>query len=133
MILYIEDEPDDAFFMTRAFKQVAGAPPLRVLVDGELAVGYLEGRPPYTDRTEHPLPRVLLLDLNLPRRSGFEVLEWIRQQPHLQHLPVVVFSSSGRTDDRNRAAALGVQQYIQKPTSGIGFVQVARAVCELVA
>ncbi|PTX96510.1 response regulator [Opitutus sp. ER46] len=133
MILYVEDEPDDAFFMARAFKQVAGAPPLRVLVDGELAVGYLEGRPPYSDRAEHPLPRVLLLDLNLPRRSGFEVLEWIRRQPHLQQLPVVVFSSSGRTDDRDRATALGVRRYIQKPTSGLGFVQVARELCGLVA
>jgi CheY-like chemotaxis protein len=98
--------------------------------DGEKALAYLAGVPPYADRTVHPLPTLILLDLNLPLRSGFEVLAWVRAQPELRDLPVVIYSSSGRPEDRARATALGATDYLLKPSSGMGFVTVARQVKE---
>ena len=68
----------------------------------------------------------VLLDLNLPVQSGFEVLGWLRQQPQFKELTVVVFSSSGRPEDRRRAQELGATDYVLKPSSGVDFVEVAR-------
>lgn len=128
MILYVEDEADDAFFMRTAFKKAAIALPLHIVDDGEKAVAYLAGTRPYDDRAQHPLPDLVLLDLNLPLRSGFEVLEWVRGQPDLRHLPVVIYSSSGRPEDRARATALGATDYLLKPSSGLDFIRVAQQV-----
>ncbi len=84
-------------------------------MDGDAAVQYLAGETPYRDRTVYPLPVVVLLDLKLPRRSGAEVLFWIRQQPKLKRLPVVVLTSSREYADINRIYDLGVNAYIVKP------------------
>ena len=125
-ILYVEDEADDVFFMRAAFKKLGDTDSLHVVVDGEKAIAYLSGKPPFEDRSTHPLPTVVLLDLNLPMYSGFEVLSWLRAQPHLKKLPVYVFSSSGRPEDRARAGALGANGYWQKPSSGTGFLEIAQ-------
>jgi CheY-like chemotaxis protein len=124
-ILYIEDEPDDVWFMRAAFERCGLSVQLCTVSDGQQAIAYLAGEPPFHDRTRHPLPTVVLLDLNLPLRSGFEVLRWIRAQPGLQKLTVIVFSSSGRTEDRRKAAELGASHYTEKPTSGVQFREVA--------
>ena len=86
--------------------------------DGEEAVGYLSGAPPYDDRTRFPLPVFMLLDLKLPRRSGLEVLAWVRQESVVKRLPVVVLTSSRESVDVNRAYDLGVNSYLTKP---VGF------------
>lgn len=128
LILYVEDEADDAFFMRNAFRK-AGIPlSLRVVEDGEQAMAYLGRKPPFNDPLDNPVPVLVLLDLNLPLRSGFEVLEWIRTQPKLQEIPVVVYSSSGRPEDRARATTLGATDYLLKPSSGLDFVHVAENV-----
>jgi CheY-like chemotaxis protein len=69
---------------------------------------------------------VILLDLNLPLVSGFEVLKWLRQQPPYEALPVVVFSSSARGEDQQKATELGANAYVQKPSSGLDFVDVVQ-------
>ena len=94
--------------------------------NGQEAIDYLSGTGPYGERTEYPLPAVVLLDLNLPEVHGFEVLKWIRGQPAHNGLPVVVFTSSPREDDRQRAELLGATGFLQKPGMPSGFQDVAR-------
>ena len=125
-VLYIEDEEDDVFFMHDAFKRLGIERHLHAVTDWDGAVSYLTGRDPYRNRRDHPLPAVVLLDLSLPMRSGFEVLAWMRGHPQLRVIPVVVFSSSVRQDDRRRAHALGASDYLPKPTSCSHFLDMAR-------
>ncbi|MET0263946.1 MAG: response regulator [Rariglobus sp.] len=129
-VLYVEDEEDDVFFMRNAFKKLGVHDRFHSVEDGGRAISYLAGEEPYADRTRHPLPTFVLLDLNLPIRSGFEVLEWLRGQPQFQQLPVVIFSSSGRLEDRQRAEKLGATEYLLKPTSGSQFLDMARQLSE---
>src|SRR5688572_11466340 len=106
-ILLVEDEANDALLLERAFKRAELSPNLKVVTDGDQAVQYLGGEGKYNDRTQFPIPSLLLLDLKLPRRSGLEVLEWIRQHPDLKTLPVIVLTSSRDTDDIDKAYDLG--------------------------
>lgn len=85
-----------------------------------MAIAYLAGQEPFADRDQSPYPTVILLDLKLPRRSGFEVLEWLRAQPGLRRLPVVVLTSSGQTEDVNRAYDLGANSYPGEAREGRG-------------
>lgn len=120
-VLYVEDEECDQLFMRRAFQKAGLAEALRAVGDGREAIDYLAGTGVFTDRGQYPLPSVVLLDLNLPLLSGFEVLEWMKKRPELAALPVVVFSSSTRQDDKLKAAELGASDYVEKPTSGTKF------------
>jgi CheY-like chemotaxis protein len=117
-ILLVEDSPDDALLIQRAFKKANLANPVQLVRDGDEAVAYLSGAPPYDDRTRFPLPVFMLLDLKLPRRSGLEVLAWVRQESLVRRLPVVVLTSSRESVDVNRAYDLGVNSYLTKP---VGF------------
>jgi CheY-like chemotaxis protein len=114
-ILLVEDNPKDVFLIQRALRKAESITPMQVVSDGDAAVQYLSGDLPYNDRTLYPLPAVVLLDLKLPRRSGAEVLMWIRQQPELKRLPVVVLTSSREYADINRIYDLGANAYIVKP------------------
>lgn len=117
-ILLVEDNPDDVFLLNRAFRRANIANSIQVIEDGEAAVQYLSGQGTYADRQLYPLPILMLLDLKLPRRSGHEVLEWLRQQPGLKRLPVVVLTSSQQDIDIDRAYDLGANSYLVKP---VGF------------
>jgi CheY-like chemotaxis protein len=123
VLLYIEDEENDVLFLRRAFSRAGAVVELHALCDGEKAIAFLANQPPYEGR---PAPRLIVLDLNLPARSGFEVLEWVRGQPALQAVPVVILSSSGRPEDRRRAETLGVSDYFLKPTSSARLGQIAQ-------
>ncbi len=127
-VLYVEDEESDAFFMRQAFIQVVPGVRFRNVADGQQALDYLDGRNSYSDRSEHPLPALVLLDLNLPLVSGFEVLRWMRGQPQFKELPVVVFSSSSRGQDKQGSDQLGADWYLEKPTSASGFREIAEQV-----
>ena len=116
-VLVAEDDPTDAYFFQRAFKR-AGLPVLLHFVrDGQEVLDYLQGKGQFADRTAHPLPQLLLLDLKMPRLDGFAVLEWVRRQPDLNGLQIVIFSSSGAPRDINRAYGLGANWYLVKPHS----------------
>lgn len=114
-ILQVEDDKNDVFFLDHAFK-AAGIPhPLRVVRDGQEAIEYLSGADKFADRAKYPLPCLIMLDLKLPRKSGFEVLEWIRQQPQLKQLTVIVLTSSAQKDDIDHAYLLGANSFVVKP------------------
>lgn len=118
-ILLVEDNPADILLIQRAFRQAdLSHISLQIVRDGDAAVLYLSGEREYLDRERYPLPMLMLLDLKLPRRSGHEVLEWLRQQPDLKRLPVIMLTSSREVFDVNQAYELGVNSYLVKP---IGF------------
>jgi CheY-like chemotaxis protein len=114
-VLLVEDDPDDVLLTRRAFAKAHFPTPLHVVSDGQGAIDYLGGEGEYADRGRFPLPLILLLDLKLPRRSGFEVLQWLRGQPGLRRIPVVVLTGSGQSVDVNRAYDLGANSYLVKP------------------
>ena len=114
-ILLVEDNPKDVFLIQRALRKAEIVTPMQVVNDGDAAVEYLSGAIPYSDRATYPFPVLVLLDLKLPRRSGAEVLAWIRQQPTLKRIPVVVLTSSREYADINRIYDLGANAYIVKP------------------
>jgi CheY-like chemotaxis protein len=126
-ILLVEDDPNDVFLIQRAFRRINLANPIQVVQDGEAAVLYLSGQEPYADRDRYPFPILVLLDLKLPRRSGLEVLEWLRQQPKLRRLPVVVLTSSRENSDLNRAYDLGANSYLVKPVAFDGLLEMVRS------
>ena len=114
-VLIVEDSPTDVMLIRRAFDKANIGNPLRIVRDGDEAVQYLAGEGAFADRAAHPLPAVMLLDLKLPRRSGLEVLQWVRGQSPLRRLPVVVLTSSNQSQDVNRAYDLGANSYLVKP------------------
>ena len=127
-LLIVEDDPDALFLLKRAFLKVGLSAPIHVAVDGEDAVAYLSGRGSYADRARHPLPCLVLLNLQLPKKSGLEVLEWMRQQPRLQRIPVVIVTTSGEERDRKRALELGAREYYIKPIDSSGLLRLAKKI-----
>ena len=115
-ILLVEDSGDDVFFFRDAFEKAGGSGALHAVSDGIEALAYLNGEGLYGDRTTYPFPDVLLLDLNMPRMNGFEVLQWVRQSPRCNGLVVHVLTSSVREADVARAYALRANGYVVKPT-----------------
>ncbi len=130
IVLYVDDEENDRILMQFAFQQAGLEPALRMVSHGQEAIDYLSGTGAYGERAKYPLPAVVLLDLNLPAVHGFEVLKWIREQPAHKGLPVVVFTSSAREEDRVKARELGANEFVQKPMRPDGFQEVARRLGE---
>ena len=114
-ILLAEDDANEVFLMQRAFQKAGLKNPLHVACDGQEAIDYLSHQGQFSDATRYPSPALMLLDLKMPRKNGFEVLEWLRQQPGLKPLIVVVLSSSSLISDINRAYDLGANSYLVKP------------------
>jgi CheY-like chemotaxis protein len=114
-ILLVEDDPNDVMLVKRAFEKANIVNPIQVVDNGEDAQDYLLGEGKFSNRESFPLPVIILLDLKLPRRSGLEVLEWLRQQPNLKRIPVVILSSSTENRDINNAYDIGVNSYLIKP------------------
>jgi CheY-like chemotaxis protein len=126
LILLVEDDSSDARLIQRAFGKLAIGVPMIRLPNGDDAVAYLAGDAPYENRAAHPMPSVVVLDIKLPRRSGFEVLEWLRSQPSaLKRIPVIMLTSSRHTADINRAYDLGANSYVAKPETGAQMEELA--------
>ena len=115
-ILLVEDSADDVFFLKRAFKRAEIKNPVQVVQDGRQALEYLSGANEFADRLKFPLPILVLLDLKLPHMLGLDVLDWIRSQPELQTLPVIVFTSSSERSDLDRAYRSGANSFMVKPS-----------------
>jgi CheY-like chemotaxis protein len=116
-ILLVEDDENDVMLLQRAFRRAAIVNPLQVVRHGDDAVAYLEGTGEFADRRLHPLPVLMLLDLKLPRRTGLEVLEWVKERSGVKKIPIIVLTSSKNDEDVNRAYELGANSYVVKPVS----------------
>jgi two-component system response regulator len=113
-ILLVEDDENDVFFFQRAASKAGIANPVQVARDGQEALDYLQGAGKFAERAKFPLPCLILLDLKLPFVMGLDVLKWIRQQPSLA--PIVLILSSSRVEaDVATAYRLGAQGYLVKP------------------
>lgn len=114
-LLLAEDDENDVFLLRRALSEANIDNPLFVARDGQEAIDYLAGAGKFADREQHPLPCLFILDLKMPRKTGMEVLQWLRQQPALHALPVLILSSSAQRHDIDRAYALGANAFVVKP------------------
>ncbi len=114
-VLLVEDDENDILLLRRAFRNARIANPLVEVRDGQAAIQYLSGDGAYADPIRYPVPFLVLLDLRLPKLSGFEVLAWIREQPELAELIVVVLTASDHVPDVNKAHELRANCYFVKP------------------
>ena len=114
-ILYVEDTPDDVFLMQRAFKKIAPNLDLQIITNGQAAADFFD--PSKTGISEKPNLLLVILDLNLPGRSGLEILEVIRTKSRFPRVPVIIFSASNRQEDINACYQAGANAYVIKPNS----------------
>lgn len=119
-ILVAEDDPNDAFLLERAFARTGERVNVEFVRDGEEALHYLQ--------SDKPLPDLLLVDLKMPKVDGFQVLQWVRSQPALKRMLVVVLTSSAQKRDVNRAYDLGANSYLVKPVNLEDLLKLARLV-----
>ena len=122
-VLLVEDNPNDAELTTRALKKHNLANRLHHVVDGAEALDFLFARGSYANRSDGVDPRVVLLDLKLPKVDGLEVLRHLKESPQTRHIPVVVLTSSREDRDLVESYRLGVNSYIQKPVEFEKFVE----------
>jgi CheY-like chemotaxis protein len=108
-ILYVEDDENDVFLMERALKKVSVTNPLHIMADGKQAIDHL------SKMDAAQTPTLILLDLSMPGKHGLDVLQWIRTQPSLSDVPVVILTSSNQEKDIHRAYLLGANGYLIKP------------------
>lgn len=127
-ILYAEDDENDVFFMRLAMRRAPLTNPLHVVTCGQSAIEYLAGEGEYADRTRFPLPGLMLLDLKMPRRNGFEVLEWMRNQAHLDCVVVIVLTSSSQPSDVQLAHHLRANAFVVKPANAESLTDMLRAI-----
>jgi len=133
VILLVEDCENDIFLITRAFERAGVKTVLKSLRGGLSCIAYLNGDPPYEDRTTYPLPELVLLDIKMPRTDGFEVLRWIRQQPAFARLTVVMLTSSDEIRDVNLAYQLGANSFLVKPLDFWNAADLSQALERLLA
>jgi DNA-binding response OmpR family regulator len=126
VVLLAEDNAEDAFLLRRAFARAHFGGDLMEVSDGAQARHYLSGDPPYDDRERFPLPRLVIVDLNLTGQEGFDLLSWMTTRPELQGVRTVMVSGSSEESDVARARHLGVRDYQVKPSDFTGFVRLAR-------
>ena len=114
IVLIVDDDLNDRTLLKHAFKKAAAHVDLRIAKDAFQAEDYLSCRGEFADRAAHPLPALILLDLKMPRKSGFEFLSWIKTRPACSRIPVIVLSSSQESCDIDRAYELGAKSYLVK-------------------
>ena len=127
-ILLVEDNPDDVELTRIAFAEAGSGYAIRVVTDGAQALDYLLARGAHADRDINDVPALVLLDLNLPKLNGREVLQGIRENPVTRSLPVVVLTTSAEPMDVGSVYELGANSYIQKPVEFERFVDVVRQI-----
>jgi CheY-like chemotaxis protein len=129
-ILLVEDTPSDAALIRRAFEKSNVLNPIIWTKNGQEALGYLSGLGQYGDRIKYPLPALILLDLDLPEMSGFELLQWKRTQPYIRRIPVVILTIDSATSAINAAYDLGANSYLIKPGKSDEIMRVVKTIQE---
>jgi CheY-like chemotaxis protein len=115
-ILLVDDSENDLLLLRTAFRKAEYAAPLQEVHNGEEAISYLKGDGIYGDRSTFPLPALVLLDVNMPMKSGFDVLSWVRGHAELKRLPIIILTASMRPEDVERAYDLGANAFLVKPS-----------------
>jgi chemotaxis family two-component system response regulator Rcp1 len=128
-LLYVEDDDANAYLFDMVLGMNGRSPQVVRVKDGEQATAFLLQTDQYRDA---PRPHLVLLDLNLPRKTGFEILAEMQANPRLRHIPVIVFTSSLREQDRKKAMELGACDYLHKKDLD-AFIATAKLVCEKIA
>jgi CheY-like chemotaxis protein len=126
-LLIVEDNEDDIFFVERIFKQIGARCELRFARDGIEAIEYLSGKGAFQDRAKYPMPTIILMDLKMPRRNGFEVLEWMHNQAEIRLIPTIVVTSSTLQEDVTRAYRLGANAVMNKPVDKDSLLQMLKS------
>lgn len=122
-VLLVEDNPRDADLFRLAFEEVSGFAGIVVVSTVDQAMAYLRGSGVYADRSQYPIPRLLFLDLSLPTANdGFNLIQWIRQEPFIRRLPIIVLTANRSTVDINHAYDLGINSYLLKPFDHDGLI-----------
>ena len=127
-ILIAEDDENDISLLEVALRRAGINNPLQFVQDGEQAIDYLCQRNGFTDRSRFPFPTVVILDIKMPRRSGLEVLQWLREHPECSVIPSIVLSASAEPQDVQKAYELGASTYFQKPASIDELTEMMRAI-----
>jgi CheY-like chemotaxis protein len=125
VILLVEDDPNDALIARQALSKAGITHRIIHVHDGEEAMDYLAGKPPFNDRAQSPIPVLVLLDLKMPKYGGFDVLTWLQSRPELAKLPVVVLSGSIYPEDQQRAKQLGAVGFEIKPVDSVELATIA--------
>ena len=123
MIMMADDDPDDRLLVREAFEENRLANPLMTVEDGEELMNYLHRRSGYENAAR---PSLILLDLNMPRKSGFEALREIKSDEELRRIPVVILTTSKAEEDIVRSYDLGVNSFIVKPVTFDALVETVR-------
>jgi len=127
-ILHVDDDRNDVLFMQIAMRKAGLEKQLRVVEDGQDAIDYFRGTGAYANREEYPLPCLVLLDINMPRVTGLDVLKWIREQPTLETVVVIMLTASQQDSDIRRACHLGANSYLVKPSNPLQLSEMMDAV-----
>jgi len=125
-VLHVDDDPNDTALLQAASRKADVHFELQNVEDGEHAIAYLSGTGPYSDRGRHRMPALVLLDLKMPRTTGFEILKWIRGNPALSRLPIIVLSGSELQSDIKNAYTAGANSYLVKPLGFEALVDLIR-------
>ncbi len=115
IVLMAEDDEDDLLLARDAFDECDSDIDLHSVGDGQELMDYLKGRNGFAERSKHPLPGLILLDLNMPRKDGREALAEMKADPLLRRIPVIVFTTSKAEEDVRESYELGVSSFISKP------------------
>ena len=129
-ILLVEDTPSDATLIRRAFEKTNVLNPIIWTKNGQEALGYLSGLGQYGDRAQYPLPALILLDLDLPEMTGFELLQWKRSQPNIRRIPAVVLTIDSASSAVNAAYDLGANSYLVKPGNPEEIMRIVKLIQE---
>ncbi|HWH68998.1 MAG TPA: response regulator [Candidatus Sulfotelmatobacter sp.] len=128
VVLHVDDDPNDTELLRAATRKAEVPFLLHNVEDGDQAMAYLNSQGTYANRERYRVPSLVLLDLKMPRATGFEILKWIRSHPQFGQIPVVVLSGSELQDDINHAYAVGANSYLIKP---LGFDALVNLVKDL--
>lgn len=126
IILVADDDPDDCYLIKEAFIESRLINPLHFVKDGEELMDYLNRRNQFANLESKPLPGLILLDLNMPRKNGIEALNEIKSEPRFRSIPVVAFTTSKAEEDILRTYNLGVNSFISKPVSFESLVELVK-------
>lgn len=129
-VLLVDDSENDLLLSRLAFNKAGFNARLQTVGDGETAIAYLKGEARFGDRERFPLPAAVLLDLNMPKMTGFDLLSFVRNEPAFHRIPFIVLTASARSEDVQTAYDLRAHAYLVKPTDIERLVSMIRSLLD---